>query len=151
MADYHWPLLDEETPLDTLFRKGRLALAAVLVLALAPVALAAAGSPRLQAFFQQDLTDAAYQQKVYSRVAGKWRQPGAKARPALGKKVVVRAVIGRDGKLVSTDIAIESGSKAWDDAALAAVKKAAPFPPLPASFPLATLDAHFHVAWVASP
>ncbi|WP_426750487.1 energy transducer TonB [Myxococcus sp. Y35] len=137
--------------METLFRKGRLALTAVLFLALAPVALAASGSPQLQAFFQQDLTSVDYQQKVYSRVAGKWRQPGAKGRPALGKKTVVRAVIGRDGKLLSTEVSTESGSKAWDAAALSAVKKAAPFPPLPASFPLATLDAHFHVAWVAGP
>ncbi|ATB46667.1 energy transducer TonB [Corallococcus macrosporus] len=134
-----------------MLRNGRLALAAVLVLALSPLALAAAGSPRLQAFFQQDLTSTAYQQKVYSRVAGKWRQPGAKGTPKLGQKTVVRAVIGRDGKLISAEVSTESGSKSWDAAALSAVKKAAPFPPLPASFPLATLDAHFHVAWVASP
>ncbi|MFP2962585.1 TonB family protein [Myxococcus sp. 1LA] len=134
-----------------MLRNGHLALAAVLVLALSPMALAAAGSPQLQAFFQQDLTSADYQQKVYSRVAGKWRQPGAKGTPKLGQKTVVRAVIGRDGTLISADVAIESGSKTWDAAALSAVKKAAPFPPLPASFPLATLDAHFHVAWVASP
>ncbi len=151
LADYHWPFLDEGTLLETLFRNGRLALAAVLVLALSPMALAAAGSPQLQAFFQQDLTSADYQQKVYSRVAGKWRQPGAKGTPGLGKKTVVRAVIGRDGKLLSADVSTESGSKTWDAAALSAVKKAAPFPPLPANFPGATLDAHFHVAWVAGP
>ncbi len=135
--------------MENLLRTGRLALAAVLVLGLAPVALAAAGRPQLQAFFQQDLSQQDYQQKVYSRVAGKWRQPGAKDTPALGRKTVVRAVIGRDGKLLSAEVSTESGSKRWDAAALSAVKKAAPFPPLPASFPLATLDAHFHVAWGA--
>lgn len=122
----------------------------VAALALAPVALAA-GSPQLQAFFQSELKSADYQQKVYSRVAGKWRQPGAKGTPALGKKTVVQAVIGRDGKLVSAVVSMPSGSKAWDDAALAAVKKAAPFPPLPDSYALSTLDAHFHVAWVSGP
>ena len=139
----------EAMPLDTLPRTRRLALVTLLALAVAPVAVAAAGSPRLEAFFQNELKSADYQQKVYSRVAGKWSQP--KGTPALGKKTVVQAVIGRDGKLVSATVSTASGSKAWDAAALAAVKKAAPFPPLPASYTQSTLDAHFHVAWVAGP
>ncbi len=122
----------------------------VAALALAPVALAA-GSPQLQAFFQSELKSAGYQQKVYSRVAGKWRQPGARGTPALGRKTVVQAVIGRDGKLASAVVSMQSGPKAWDEAALAAVKKAAPFPPLPEAYKLSTLDAHFHVAWVSGP
>ena len=137
--------------MEPLSRIRRLSLVALLTLCVAPVALAAAGSPRLEAFFQNELKSADYQQKVYSRVAGKWRQPGAKGTPALGKKTVVQAVIGRDGKLVSATVSMESGSKAWDAAALAAVKKAAPFPPLPSSYGLSTLDAHFHVSWVAGP
>ena len=141
----------EGVPLDPLFRSRRLALVTLLAMALAPVALAAAGSPRLEAFFQSELKSADYPQKVYSRVAGKWRPPGAKGTPALGKKTVVQAVIGRDGKLVSAGVSMESGAKAWDAAALAAVKNAAPFPPLPDSYKLSTLDAHFHVAWVAGP
>jgi len=141
----------EGVPLDTLFRTRRLALVTLLAVVLAPVALAAAGSPRLEAFFQSELKSADYPQKVYSRVAGKWRLPGAKGTPAPGKKTVVQAVIGRDGKLVSAGVSMESGSKAWDAAALAAVKNAAPFPPLPDSYKLSTLDAHFHVAWVAGP
>ncbi len=123
---------------------------ALLSLAVAPAALAA-GSPQLQAFFQTELKSAGYQKKVYARVAGKWRQPGAKGTPALGKKTVVQAVIGRDGALVSAAVTMPSGSKAWDEAALAAVKKAAPFPPLPKDYALSTLDAHFHVAWVSGP
>ncbi|MBZ4422311.1 TonB C-terminal domain-containing protein [Myxococcus sp. RHST-1-4] len=134
-----------------MFRIRRLSLVALLALAVAPAALAASGSPRLEAFFQSELKSADYQQKVYSRVAGKWRQPGPKGSPALGRKTVVQAVIGRDGKLVSATVSAESGSKTWDAAALAAVKKAAPFPPLPESYTLSTLDAHFHVSWVAGP
>lgn len=141
----------EGAPLDVHFRSRRLMLAALVSLALAPVALAAGGSPQLQAFFQAELKSASYQQKVYSRVAGKWRQPGARGTPALGRKTVVQAVIGRDGKLVSAAVSMPSGSKTWDAAALAAVKKAAPFPPLPQDYALPTLDAHFHVAWVSGP
>ncbi|NVJ20434.1 MULTISPECIES: TonB family protein [Myxococcus] len=128
-----------------------LSLVALLTLAFAPLALAAAGTPQLQAFFQPELTQASYQQKAYAQVAGKWKQPARKGLPAVGRRTVVQAVIGRDGKLVTAVVSQESGSKVWDDAALAAVKKAAPFAPLPKDYALATLDAHFHVAWVAAP
>ncbi|MCP3097462.1 TonB C-terminal domain-containing protein [Myxococcus sp. K15C18031901] len=122
---------------------------AVCLLLLAPLALAASGTPQLQTYFQPELTDATYQQQAYGKVAVKWKQPGKKGLPAVGRKAVVQAVIGRDGKLISAVVSTESGSKAWDDAALAAVKKAAPFPPLPKSFSPPTMDAHFHFAWVA--
>lgn len=127
----------------------RLALAVVAALTVAPVALAAGGHPQLQVFFQSDMSNASYQQKVYQRVAQKWRQPGAKQSPAAGKKTIVQAVVGRDGKLVNVTVTSKSGSKAWDDAALAAVKKAAPFEPLPAGYTSPTLEVHFHVGWVA--
>lgn len=122
---------------------------AVLALALAPVALAAKGSPQLQTFFQSNFTHTGYQQKVFNKVAKAWKQPGPKQVPQVGKKTVVQAVIGKDGKLVSAELSLESGSKAWDAAALAAVKKAAPFDPLPASHGAPTVEVHFHVAWVA--
>lgn len=124
---------------------------AVFALIVAPLALAAQGSPQLQAFFQPELTSAPYQQKAYAQVASKWKQPGRKGLPAVGRKTVVQAVIGRDGKLISAVVSMESGSKTWDAAALSAVKKAAPFAALPEGFAPATLDAHFHVAWVAAP
>lgn len=133
-----------------MLRSRSLPLVVLLSLAVAPLALAAAG-PQLQAFFSPELKSAAYQQRVYSQVAGKWKQPGKKGQPTVGRKTVVQAVVGRDGKLISADVTMESGSKAWDAAALSAVQKAAPFAPLPKDYPLATLDAHFHVAWVSSP
>jgi len=37
-----------------------------------------------------------------------------------------------------------TGSKPWDDAAIAAVKAAAPFAPLPKTYPHPTLEVHFH-------
>lgn len=126
-----------------------LSLVALLALVVAPLALAA--GPQLQAFFQPELTNASYQQKAYAQVASKWKQPARKGLPAVGRRTVVQAVIGRDGKLVTAVVSQESGSKLWDAAALAAVQKAAPFAPLPKDYALATLDAHFHVAWVAAP
>lgn len=123
----------------------------VLALALASGALAASGSPQLQTYFQGSVDSPAYQQQAFQRVAKVWKQPGPKGTPALGKKTIVQAVLDKDGKLVSTAILTESGSKTWDAAALAAVKKAAPFPPLPRSTSTATVEAHFHFAWVSSP
>lgn len=123
----------------------------VLALALASGALAASGSPRLQTYFQGSVDSPAYQQQAFQRVAKAWKQPGPKGTPALGKKTIVQAVLDKDGKLVSTAVLTESGSKAWDAAALAAVKKAAPFPPLPKGTATATVEAHFHFAWVSSP
>jgi protein TonB len=121
---------------------------AALTLAVAPVALAAGGSPRLQTFFQSNLSPT-YQQKVFNRVARNWTQPGPKQVPVVGKKTVVVAFIAKDGKLVSAELKEASGSKAWDAAALAAVKKAAPFDAVPAGYTSPTVEVHFHVAWVA--
>ncbi|TSC22921.1 TonB family protein [Corallococcus sp. Z5C101001] len=126
--------------------------AVVLTLALASGALAAAnGSPQLQTYFQGSLDSPTYQQQTFQRVAKAWKQPGPKGTPALGKKTIVQAILDKDGKLLSTAILTESGSKAWDAAALAAVKKAAPFPPLPKSATAPTMEAHFHFAWVSPP
>ncbi|NPC53062.1 TonB family protein [Corallococcus sp. AB032C] len=123
----------------------------VLALALASGALAASGSPRLQTYFQGSVDGPTYQQQAFQRVAKAWKQPGPKGTPALGKKTIVQAVLDKDGKLVSTAILTESGAKAWDAAALAAVKKAAPFPPMPKGTTTPTVEAHFHFAWVSSP
>lgn len=112
-----------------------------------PLAAAAASAkPQLQTFSQRTFTSTAHQHKVFDKYAKVWWQP--KETPALGKKAVVRATIGRDGKLVSAVVALASGSKAWDDAALAAVKKAAPFDPLPAEVGSTPLEVDLHLPWV---
>ena len=45
--------------------------------------------------------------------------------------VVMRFVIGLDGKLLSREVVSGSGFKILDDAAVAALDRAAPFPPIP--------------------
>ncbi len=126
--------------------KRALAAAAVLVIFAmgAAVPLDAAGKPSLNVYFQKTLTDTAYQKKVFDRVAKSWQMPAAL--PALGKKTVVQAVITKEGKLASAMVSMESGSKEWDDAALAAVKAAAPFEPLPADYAYRSVEVHFHFA-----
>lgn len=108
----------------------------------------AAGRPSLNAYFQSNLTDTAYQKKTFDRVAKAWKTPAASQIPEVGKKTVVQAVIGRDGALTSTVISMKSGKKGWDDASLRAVKTASPFDPLPAGFKPPSVEVHFHVSVV---
>jgi len=119
------------------------AAAAVLAL-LAAASLLAAGRPSLNAYFQTTLKDDAYQKKAFDRVAKAWKSPPAKSFPRLGAKAVVQAVIARDGKLNAASVSTASGSVEWDGAALAAVKKAAPFDRLPSGYGFPAVEVHFH-------
>ena len=101
-------------------------------------------TPLLQVFFAADFKDQQYQQKVYQRVATSWLRPATSPQPN-GKTVVI-AIIARDGRVAPPIVNLKSGSDAWDAAALAAVKKAAPFEPLPQSYPRPSVEVHFHFA-----
>ena len=101
-------------------------------------------APALQVFFASDFTDQAYQKKVYDKVGSLWRRPPAD--PKRGAKAVVITTIGRDGKGTPPLLHMKSGSDTWDAAAMAAVKAASPFPPLPASYPQSGVEVHFHFA-----
>lgn len=52
-------------------------------------------------------------------------------RTTVAGTVVMKFTIGVDGTLLSKEIATSSGSKLLDDAATAAIDRAAPFPPIP--------------------
>ena len=47
--------------------------------------------------------------------------------------VVVRFTVGSDGTVIAREVASSSGSKVLDDAALASIEKASPFPAMPRS------------------
>jgi len=113
------------------------ALCALLLVAAAP----AKPAPRMNAFFATGFDDAAYQKQAVDKVLKAWAPKG---QPAAGKLTVLISKIGRDGKLRELYVHQESGDKAWDEAAQAAVAKAAPFPPLPAAYPHDTLEVHWH-------
>jgi TonB family protein len=117
-----------------------LPLAALLLAATAGEA--SAGGARLQVFFAADFKDQAYQQAVYQKVAGSWRRPDRQ--PEAGSKAVVIAVIQKDGKAPEPSLHHPSGSQVWDDAAVAAVRNASPFPPLPKTYAPAGVEVHFH-------
>lgn len=132
--------------------RRRLAALTSLAAAVFALGVAAAGAspgrPSLNAYFQSNLKDEAYQKKTFDRVAKAWKTPPASKTPKLGAKTVVQAVIARDGKLVSATVSMRSGSDAWDAAALAAVKGGAPYDPLPASHGHPSVEVHFHVSVV---
>jgi TonB family protein len=134
------------TPVTRACARALVPRAMILILAAVP-ALAAAGKaaikPTFNAYFPADFKDAAYQQAAVSRVSKNWMVPGGHL-PAKGSKTVVQAVIARDGKLGAAVVTMKSGSKEWDDAALAAVTKGAPFAPLPGGYPQAKIEVHWH-------
>ena len=118
----------------------------LLLVILAALPLLAAGRPSLNVYFQSTLKDAAYQKKVFQKVVAAWKAPAEL--PKVNSKTVVQAIFEKDGKLKNAFVSMESGSKKWDEAALAAVRKAAPYDSLPAGYRYPTLEVHFHVALV---
>jgi protein TonB len=115
-------------------------LAAVLTAGAAPLA---AGTivPRFTAYFTPAFTDTAYQKIAADKVLKAWKAP---AGAPVGKKTVLIALIAKDGSLSGLRDHMTTGFKPWDDAAIAAVKTAAPFPPLPKSWGYPTMEVHFH-------
>jgi protein TonB len=104
----------------------------------------AAGKPSLVAYYAEGFGDAGWQKAAFDRVATSW----VAAEPcAPGKKAVVICQITRDGQILEAKIGTASGSAAWDEAALAAVRKAAPFSRLPKSWPNSSLEVHWHFGY----
>ena len=124
------------------FRTATALCAALLVAAGAALAAAPAKkAPRMNAYFATGFDDAAYQKQAVDKVLKAWAPT---SRPAPGKLAVLISKIGRDGKLRELYFHQKSDEAAWDRAAETAVEKAAPFPPLPKSYPHDTLEVHWH-------
>ena len=101
---------------------------------------------RFTAYFTPAFADEAYQKKAVAKILEVWKSPaGAPA----GKRTVLIAQIAKNGTLADLQNHLMTGFKPWDDAAIAAVKKAAPFAPLPKSWTFPTMEVHFHfeVVW----
>jgi protein TonB len=69
----------------------------------------------------------AYRGKLFTHISGKKLNPRSRDAGV----AVVRFTVGPGGELVSREIATSSGSKILDDAAIASIDRAAPFPPMP--------------------
>jgi protein TonB len=96
---------------------------------------------RFNAYFTPAFTDAAYQKEAAAKVLKAWKPVSG---APVGKKTVLIAMIAKDGSLSGLRDNLMTGFKPWDDAAIQAVKKAAPFAPLPASWGFPTMEVHFH-------
>ena len=123
-------------------------IAAIVWLAAGSIAVAPlrAAAPELKVYFASDFTDAAYQKKTYQKVASSWTRPAKSPKP--GGKAVVIAVIQKDGSTPQPVLHHKSGSDDWDNAALDAVKKAAPFDPLPKGYSRSSVEVHFHFEYL---
>jgi protein TonB len=53
---------------------------------------------------------------------------------------VVHFVVDSSGRVVSREISLSSGSKILDDAAIASIDKASPFPPMPQTLQRDAMD-----------
>jgi protein TonB len=69
----------------------------------------------------------AYKGKLYTHIAARKVNP----RSRHSGTVIVRFTVGPQGELISREITSSSGSKLLDDAAVASIERAAPFPALP--------------------
>ena len=116
-------------------------LAAMMALSASPYP-ALAGTPDLKTYPSSDFTDQPYLQKMHKKVGATWKRPAEP--PKAGSKAVVIVTILRDGSLLETKLHMKSGSEAWDASALDAVKRSAPFDPLPKSYPRTSVEVHFH-------
>ncbi|HEY3175337.1 MAG TPA: energy transducer TonB [Candidatus Polarisedimenticolia bacterium] len=102
----------------------------------------AAGKPDLKTYPASDFKDSAYMQKVHQKVGASWKIPDERPNPP-AKSVVIVTIL-RDGSVIESRLHMKSGSDAWDASATDAVKKAAPFDPLPKSYPRTSVEVHFH-------
>lgn len=69
----------------------------------------------------------AYRGKLFSHIRSKKVNPRSREQGT----VVIRFTVGPQGELISREITESSGSKTLDDAAMASIDRAAPFPPMP--------------------
>jgi protein TonB len=77
-----------------------------------------------------DFTYGYYVEQMLALISNNWARP-----PAAGRiEAVVHYRIARDGTVSEIELLESSGDRAFDDAALTAVRLASPLPPLPASF-----------------
>jgi len=105
-------------------------------------AVLVAGTPDLKTYPASDFKDTAYLQKMHQKVGASWKRPDQTPK-APGKSVVIVTIL-RDGSLLESRLHMKSGVEAWDAAALDAVKKAAPFDPLPKTYSRTSVEVHFH-------
>jgi protein TonB len=69
-----------------------------------------------------------------------WQYPYEAAAAGIQGELTLDFVIARSGKVDSIDLIRGSGSKILDDEAIRAIRKAAPFDPIPPNYPIKQLE-----------
>ena len=123
------------------YRSGVVVVAVLFLALLCPVGGRAAGVS-IKGYFTSAFTDTKYQATMVQKVIAAWKNPSAL--PPAGKKAVVILQINREGKIAVQRLNMSSGSKAFDEAAQACVRAAAPFAPLPVTFRYPYMEVHYH-------
>lgn len=80
-----------------------------------------------------------YMRRLQRRIKRNWEPP----KGSETKKVVVLFKIGKDGRLISSEIFKTSGDEAADKAALLAIAISAPYEPLPKAYTKESIDIQF--------
>jgi TonB family protein len=92
----------------------------------------------------------AYAGKVLSAVRQRWYPEIDRLRESAYEKrgiAIVEFIIKKDGTLGKVSVSERSGDERLDNTALDAVRKAAPFKPLPTEFKLKSLGFRFHLGY----
>jgi colicin import membrane protein len=79
-----------------------------------------------------------YYTTIWSRIKGKWAFPGLLPGDVL--ETVIDVTILRSGAVTAMNIEKRSGNRYFDESVLMAIRKASPFPPLPAWISEGSLD-----------
>jgi protein TonB len=79
----------------------------------------------------QDLKYYSYGLQILNKIETIWRYPEEAGRAGIGGEVVVDMMIGRDGRLADLLLVQSSGYSVLDDEVFRAVRRAAPYAPLP--------------------
>jgi colicin import membrane protein len=96
-----------------------------------PEAKAAPAPPPSAGEAEMDAKMRAYYAMIWSRIKGRWALPqGILPREVL--EAVIDVTILRSGAVAGMNFEKRSGNRYFDESALNAIRKAAPFPPLPA-------------------
>jgi periplasmic protein TonB len=103
-------------------REFKAAMSAVVMLGLAPGVALAQDKPGDETTQRRDYLVTLSKSIERVKVDPRSRKAGT---------VLVRFTVGPDGKLLSRTVEKSSGSKVLDDAAVATLDRAAPFPPVP--------------------
>jgi colicin import membrane protein len=87
-----------------------------------------------------DLATQKYYMDIRDKITAAWRMPGA-ALKKLETEVTIK--VRKDGRLMDVSVDRGSGNRIYDESVMRALKAAEPFPPIPASLNLDTIEIPF--------